>query len=398
MATRRPPNRKAQIRATAAELFLQHGYHNVSVTDVADELGITASALYHHYRNKQDLLLNAVLDSLDTVDALIRDADDLDAALRALAALVTGPRSVLAVWEREARNLETAQRAAIREREVAAVSRFVPLLRAERPELSEHTAHLVARAVLGALGSRRRHRISLPRRRHEQLMLDLGRLVAFAPLPTRPAPEAPTSVPAGPPPGVAGGGLRRGRREQLLTEAIRLFDERSYQSVTMTDIGEAAGIVASGVYRYFPSKTDLLVAAVNRGSEQLRAATETALAQTGDSREVLTRLLRAHIAISLEQTHLIGILANERDQLPDKERNTLRRLQSDYLNVWVQALGNVLPERETPELKVIVHAAHGMIYFTIRVSGTDPWPDLPQRLSDLGLAMLTGARNTSGTC
>ncbi|MGW1975727.1 TetR/AcrR family transcriptional regulator [Streptomyces sp. NPDC001889] len=387
MAARRPPNRKALIRAAAAELFLQRGYHNVSVTDVADSLGITASALYHHYRNKQDLLLHTVLGSLDTVDALIGEAGDLEAALTALAALVTGERGVLAVWEREARNLEDTQRAAILEHEIEVVARLVPLLRAERPELGEPEAHLLARAVLGTLGSRVRHRIALPRRRHEQLMLRVASAAAHAPLRTE-------AVPAGPHPRETGGstgspGLRIPRREQLLTEAIRLFDERGFQSVTMADIGEAGGIVASGVYRHFPRKSDLLIAAVNRGGERIRTSVETALDRAADPGEALELLLRAHIAVSLEQTHLMGILSNERDQLPDRERTALRRLQADYLDVWVQALGSVLPGREPAELKIIVHAVHGMIYFTVRVGRTDPWPDLSQHLRDLGMAVLT---------
>ncbi|MEU5397904.1 TetR family transcriptional regulator [Streptomyces sp. NPDC005963] len=387
MASRRPPNRKALIRAAAADLFLQQGYHNVSVTDVADALGITASALYHHYRNKQDLLLHTVLDSLDTVDALISDADGLEAALSSLASLVTGPRGVLAVWEREARNLEDEQRAAIRQHEIDVVAHLVPLLREERPELAEPEAQLIARAVLGALGSRVRHRIALPRRRHEQLMLHIA--TAAAHVPVRTAVEPPSRPPGAVAGSLGSPGLRIPRREQLLTEAIRLFDERGFQSVTMADIGEAGGIVASGVYRHFPRKTDLLVAAVNRGGERIRTSVETALANASDPSEALELLLRAHISVSLEQTHLMGILSNERDQLPDKERTALRRLQADYLDVWVQALGSVLPDREPAELKIIIHAVHGMIYFTIRVGRIDPWPDLSQRLMDLGMAVLT---------
>lgn len=387
MASRRPPNRKALIRAAAADLFLQRGYHNVSVTDVADTLGITASALYHHYRNKQDLLLHTVLDALDTVDALIGEADGLEQALSALAVLVTGERGVLAIWEREARNLEDTQRAEIRQHEIDVVARLVPLLREERPELGEPEAQLVARAVLGALGSRVRHRIALPRRRHEQLMLRIATAAAHTPLGAGADSPAPHLRRTGASPGSPA--LRIPRREQLLTEAIRLFDERGFQSVTMADIGEAGGIVASGVYRHFPRKTDLLIAAVNRGGERIRTSVETALSEAADPGETLGLLLRAHIAVSLEQTHLMGIMSNERDQLPDKERTALRRLQADYLDVWVQVLGAVLPDREPAELKIIIHAVHGMIYFTIRLGRTDPWPDLSQQLTDLGMAVLT---------
>ncbi|MFB6672453.1 TetR/AcrR family transcriptional regulator [Streptomyces sp. NPDC056390] len=384
MGTRRPPNRKAQIRSTAAELFLEHGYHNVSVTDVAGALGITASALYHHYRNKQDLLLHAVLDDLDAVDTLIGQAAGLDEALHALAALVVGPRGALAVWEREARYLEGAQREAILARQAEVAAHFAPLVRAERPEISDADAELLAWAVLGALGSRSRHRSSLSRRRDEQLMHHLGAVTAHCELPEhdRPEPQPATGRNG------AGAGLRRPRRDQLLAEAIRLFDERGYQSITMADIGEAAGIVASGVYRHFPGKTDILVAAMNRGGERMRAGAEQALEQARDPEEALELLLRAHITICVEHMHLVGILTHERDQLPEKERTALRRFQADYLTTWVEALGAARPEREQAELKTIINAVHGMIYFIVRSGRIRFRPGLEQQLCELGSALL----------
>ena len=54
MVVRRPRDRKQQILAAAGELFREHGYHNVSVAQVAAAVGITAPALYRHFKNKPD--------------------------------------------------------------------------------------------------------------------------------------------------------------------------------------------------------------------------------------------------------------------------------------------------------------------------------------------------------
>ncbi|MFF8955429.1 TetR/AcrR family transcriptional regulator [Streptomyces sp. NPDC014894] len=384
--TRRPPDRRERIRATATELFLERGYHNVSVTDVADVLGITPSALYHHYRNKQDLLFHTVLHGLDTVDAMIRDAGGLDEALGSLAALATGPRKVFAAWEREARNLGGSQREAVRERQTEVFARFGRLLRTARPELGAPDAELIVHAVLGAFGSRRRHRIRLPRRRHEQLMRHIGAVIAHGPLPDGGAAgETERPAPAG---ADLGTGLRMPRRDRILTEAIRLFDERGYQSVTMADIGEAVGIVASGVYRHFPGKSDLLVAATNRGGEQIRAAAQQALLRATAPAQALERLLHAHIAVSVENAHLIGILGNERDQLPEAERTALRRTQAAYLDLWLQALGALHPDEDRAELKIVIHAAHAMTSYVIRSARDRPRPDLSERLTDLATRLL----------
>ncbi|MFB7999311.1 TetR/AcrR family transcriptional regulator [Streptomyces sp. NPDC056002] len=386
MAARRPPNRKALIRAGAAELFIARGYHRVSMADVAEALGITASAVHYHYRTKQELLLQCVLDSVDDVAALIRAADELDTALHSLAALVTGPQRIFAVWEREVRALEDSQRAEYREREAEVAAHFIPLLRAARPELGELEAVLVAWAVFGVFASRARHSFALPRRRDEQLMFRLGSAAAHGKVASTAPPSTSKAPPAAP-----GAGLRIPRREQLLTEAIRLFDERGFQSVTMADIGEAAGIVASGVYRHFPSKTDLLVAAMNRAGERVRAAADHALTQARDPHEALDLLLRAHVAVSIEHRHLVGILANERSHLAERERTALRRHQADYLDIWVQALGAVLAGRQTTELKIAVRAVFTMIYFVIRSRDADRRQDLPEHLTELGRAVLVRA-------
>lgn len=379
----RPPNRKALIRSAASELFLHSGYHNVSVAEVAEALSLTPAALYYHYRSKQDLLFHAILDGFDTVDAAIREAEDLKGAIRSIAALVAGAKSLLAVWERESRNLEGAQRLTVLERQTAIVTGFVPLITAERAELDAVDAELVARAVLGALGGQSLRR-GVSRRKDERLVVQLASAVAHCRLPAvEPSPQPQRHGGYG-----TASGVRRPRRDQLLTEAIRLFDERGYRAVTMADIGEAAGIVASGVYRHFSSKTDMLVAAMNRGGEQLRTSADQALAQAHDPYEALELLLGAHIDVTVKHRHLVGILTHESSQLPDKERTTLRRYQADYLDVWVQALGAARADRDAADLRTTVHAAHSMIHFVVRSEPAPLRPALAERLAALGTALL----------
>jgi AcrR family transcriptional regulator len=50
------------------------------------------------------------------------------------------------------------------------------------------------------------------------------------------------------------------RREKILRAAAELFAGRGYHAVSLADIGAAAGIVGSGVYRHFASKAAILVA------------------------------------------------------------------------------------------------------------------------------------------
>lgn len=55
---------------------------------------------------------------------------------------------------------------------------------------------------------------------------------------------------------------REQRRRTILTQATALFGQKGIEPTTMEQIVEAAGIGSATLYRYFPSKNDIAVAAV----------------------------------------------------------------------------------------------------------------------------------------
>jgi AcrR family transcriptional regulator len=77
-ATRRrdPATKREAILQTAAQLFLEKSYGRTSLNDVAERLAITKPALYHYFRNKEEILLGCYR----LGDAMIGDALDRIAA------------------------------------------------------------------------------------------------------------------------------------------------------------------------------------------------------------------------------------------------------------------------------------------------------------------------------
>ncbi|WP_226435223.1 TetR/AcrR family transcriptional regulator [Rhodococcus yananensis] len=71
------PKQRVFIEAGRKE-FVRNGYGASSIRTIAQEAGVSLSALYYHYKNKQDLLLATLLDGVDTYDAVC-DAE-LDSA------------------------------------------------------------------------------------------------------------------------------------------------------------------------------------------------------------------------------------------------------------------------------------------------------------------------------
>ncbi|MGQ9676210.1 MAG: TetR/AcrR family transcriptional regulator [Chloroflexota bacterium] len=55
--SKRSAERKDQLMEVATRLFREKGYHNTSMQDLADALGVQKSSLYYHVDSKEELLL-----------------------------------------------------------------------------------------------------------------------------------------------------------------------------------------------------------------------------------------------------------------------------------------------------------------------------------------------------
>src|SRR5450759_473264 len=54
---RDPATKREAVLKTAAQLFLEKSYGRTSLNDVAERLKITKPALYHYFRNKEEILI-----------------------------------------------------------------------------------------------------------------------------------------------------------------------------------------------------------------------------------------------------------------------------------------------------------------------------------------------------
>lgn len=84
-ATAAPPRRgrpgydRDGVLAVAVQLFNEQGYDATSVADLAVRLGLSKSALYHHFSSKEQLLALALDDALGALEAALDHALAADA-------------------------------------------------------------------------------------------------------------------------------------------------------------------------------------------------------------------------------------------------------------------------------------------------------------------------------
>lgn len=93
----RPGHDLESVLQIAARLFNERGYDGTSMEDLARKLGITKSAIYHHVRGKEELLLLAVDRALDGLVAVAGEVRAMPGpAIDRLEHLIRGSVAVLA--------------------------------------------------------------------------------------------------------------------------------------------------------------------------------------------------------------------------------------------------------------------------------------------------------------
>ncbi|HZC41381.1 MAG TPA: helix-turn-helix domain-containing protein, partial [Streptosporangiaceae bacterium] len=125
-----------------------------------------------------------------------------------------------------------------------------------------------------------------------------------------------------------------GRRDKILAAAADLVASRGYHAVSLADIGAAAGIVGSGVYRHFGSKSAILDALLDQALDRLHGNAARAMASAAPAGQVLTALVADHVAFAVDDRRLVQLYQREVHTLPDADRRRLRLRQRDYIEEW----------------------------------------------------------------
>lgn len=178
------------------------------------------------------------------------------------------------------------------------------------------------------------------------------------------------------------------RRERILDAAADLMARHGYQGVNLSDIGSAAGIVGSGVYRHFDSKSAILVELLDRVVDRLLADAETGLRAESDPLATLVALVAGQVRFTIDERTLCQVYLQEARGLPDADLRRLRWKQRHYVDLWLDVLGTVRPELAPQQAQVLVHAAISSIHSILRHRGGLDVADVAALLQDTAVRIL----------
>ncbi|MDI2128388.1 TetR/AcrR family transcriptional regulator [Yinghuangia seranimata] len=396
-AATRPRNRKQLIVEAAGRVFSERGYHAASMEEIAAGVGITAAALYRHFPNKYTLFAecaNGLADGLvAALDAVPADAG-LPDVLAALTRRTVAHRASGGVYRWESRYLARDDRRLLWAKFGLVVGRVAEAVRREdlphdeQREHGEHVEHVEhgernrqmrAVAALGVIGSVTMHHTSIAQRRLEDMLLESALCAA------RTDPEATVGsarlveLPVQPVP--------RTRRAEILAAAVPLFARDGFANVTNGQIGEAVGLATSALYRSYPGKVDILVAACLQAADLLSQAVNQNLHGVSEAHAAVATLAATYVAYSFEHTALTSVAEGEVRGLPDDVRQPVILAQREHIAVWEQQLRSARPELDPRQARLLIHAGFGVV---VEVGRLLRWRDSPENRAAV-TALVVGA-------
>lgn len=157
---------------------------------------------------------------------------------------------------------------------------------------------------------------------------------------------------------------RRRRRETILEMATKLFAARGYPKTDLQEVADALKVGKGTLYRYFPTKEALFLAAVDRGILRIveRANRESVGIQAPLLQ--LTAGIRAHYHFFMEHPEVIELFVQERAEFHDRQRPTYFDLCRKQLAPWERLLKKMMRQGQirTYPARWLMDALGGLLF------------------------------------
>jgi AcrR family transcriptional regulator len=157
------------------------------------------------------------------------------------------------------------------------------------------------------------------------------------------------------------------RREEILDAATALFAERGYSETDTQVLADKIGVGKGTLYRYFPSKRELFLAAVDRGLRLMRERVDSTIAGIDEPFERIARGIEAFLGFFAEHPQYVELLIQERAQFKDREKPTYFVHRENNRRRWLELYRGLIGEGRVRDMPVerITDVIHNLLYGTM---------------------------------
>jgi AcrR family transcriptional regulator len=163
------------------------------------------------------------------------------------------------------------------------------------------------------------------------------------------------------------------RQEQILETAVRLFAERGYSETDTQLLAEELRVGKGTIYRYFPSKRALFLAAADRVMRLMRQCIDAKIEGIEEPFQRIAVAIRAFLAFFAEHPEFVELLMQERAQFKDRKKPTyfvhretnIKRWQALYRSlIEAGRIRNIPVEQITDVMGNVLYGTMFTNYFT----------------------------------
>jgi AcrR family transcriptional regulator len=118
MTTVEPIDVPERIMEEATRLFVTHGYHGISMREIAEAVGVSKAGLYYHFKDKEDLFIAILTANLEQIDRIIAQTrqtgqttrEQISQILRAILGQAPHQRAIIRLASQEMAHLSQTAR------------------------------------------------------------------------------------------------------------------------------------------------------------------------------------------------------------------------------------------------------------------------------------------------
>ena len=164
------------------------------------------------------------------------------------------------------------------------------------------------------------------------------------------------------------------RTDEILDVAAMLFAERGYAGADTQELADRVGVGKGTLYRYFPSKKALFLAAADRAMRRLREYLDAAVARREDALEQIAAAIEAFLGFFDEHPQYAELLIQERALFRDRKTPTYLEHREKNLGRWQRLYQTLIDSGRVRAIPVdrITSVMSDLVYgtmFTNHISG-----------------------------
>jgi len=180
-------------------------------------------------------------------------------------------------------------------------------------------------------------------------------------------------------------------REQILATATVVFARDGYHDTDLQVVADVLGIGKASVYRRFPSKEELFLAAVDDGMRRMKTSVDAAIERIEDPLAQISRAVVAYLAFFDAEPELVELLILERARFKDRKKPTYFEHREANVHRWRALYERLMLEGRVRRMPLdrITDVLSNLVYgtmFTNHFAGrTKPFEDQASDILDVFL-------------